>query len=381
MIEPSRSEPALEASGANSFIPPREVEDAEERVSEVLSHLASGLVILGADQSISSWNAQAERITGYTFQQVNDLGLAQIFEPAEIMQHILRKVQDDIPTLSEYLHLRRADGTQVPIAVQCSPQRHMGRTECQIVVAFRELGPLQEQLRRNDHLMMLGRLASSLSHEIRNPLNSIFLHADVLEEELHQPSPDNLELVLESLTEIKREISRVDDLVQDYLSLARLSTLAREPEQLGAVVEEFALEMADQMAERNVTIEFEGLEQLGQAALHRNTFRRVLLNLVQNAMDAMPQGGTVTFRGRREASQLYLDVQDTGTGIPEDQLPLLFTPFYSTKTEGTGLGLHVVQEIMAAHEGRIAVASELGVGAVFTITLPPVGLDNTSPIA
>jgi signal transduction histidine kinase len=226
---------------------------------------------------------------------------------------------------------------------------------------------------------MLGRLASSLSHEIRNPLNAIFLHADVMEEELHQPSPDNLELVLESLTEIKREITRVDDLVQDYLSLARLSTLEREPETLGALVEEFALEMAEQMAERNVSIEFEGLEQLGQVALHRNTFRRVLLNLVQNAMDAMPQGGTVTFRGRREASQLYLDVQDTGTGIPDDQLPLLFTPFHSTKAEGTGLGLHVVQEIMAAHEGRITVASEPGAGAMFTITLPLVEPD-TSPI-
>jgi PAS domain S-box-containing protein len=348
-------------------------------VSEVLPHLASGLVILGADQRISSWNSQAERITGYTFQQVNTLSLAQLFEPAEIMQHILRKAQEDIPTLSEYLHLRRADGTQVPVSVQCSPQRHMGRTECQMVVAFRELEPLEEQLRRNDHLMMLGRLASSLSHEIRNPLNAIFLHADVMEEELHQPSSDNLELVLESLTEIKREITRVDDLVQDYLSLARLSTLEREPEILGAVVEEFALEMAAQMAERNVSIELEGLGQLGPVALHRNTFRRVLLNLVQNAMDAMPQGGTVTFRGRRQASQLYLDVQDTGTGIPNDQLPLLFTPFHSTKAEGTGLGLHVVQEIIAAHEGRIMVASEPGTGAVFTISLPMVEPD-ASPI-
>jgi signal transduction histidine kinase len=227
--------------------------------------------------------------------------------------------------------------------------------------------------------MMLGRLASSLSHEIRNPLNAIFLHADVMEEELHQPSSDNLELVLESLTEIKREITRVDDLVQDYLSLARLSTLEREPEILGAVVEEFALEMAAQMAERNVSIELEGLGQLGPVALHRNTFRRVLLNLVQNAMDAMPQGGTVTFRGRRQASQLYLDVQDTGTGIPNDQLPLLFTPFHSTKAEGTGLGLHVVQEIIAAHEGRIMVASEPGTGAVFTISLPMVEPD-ASPI-
>jgi signal transduction histidine kinase len=159
-------------------------------------------------------------------------------------------------------------------------------------------------------------------------------------------------------------------LVQDYLSLARLSALEREPADLAGVVEEFALEMAEQMAERHVTMALDGLDQLGQVALHRSTFRRVLLNLVHNAMEAMPQGGTVTIRGRREASQLYLDVQDTGLGIPADQLPLLFTPFHSTKAEGTGLGLHVVQEIVAAHEGLIAVASEPGVGTRFTITLP-----------
>jgi two-component system NtrC family sensor kinase len=99
---------------------------------------------------------------------------------------------------------------------------------------------------------------------------------------------------------------------------------------------------------------------------------------MQNAMDAMPQGGTVTIRGRREASQLHLDVQDTGTGIPEDQLPLLFTPFHSTKDHGTGLGLHVVQEIVAAHAGQIAVVSKPGAGATFTITLPLVE-SGTSP--
>jgi signal transduction histidine kinase len=95
-----------------------------------------------------------------------------------------------------------------------------------------------------------------------------------------------------------------------------------------------------------------------------------LLNLVQNARDAMPQGGTLTLRGWRTATQLHLAIGDTGQGIPAEQLPLLFTPFHTTKPEGTGLGLYVVQEIVGTHEGTIEVASEPGRGTTVIITLP-----------
>jgi PAS domain S-box-containing protein len=380
MTELSHPESALETTGLSPSIPAHQAGDVEGRVSELLPHLAAGIVVLAADQTISSWNPRAEELTGYTFREVKALGLESLFEPVEILHHILRKAQEGLPTLSEYMHLKHVDGRLVPVGVQCSPQRRMGRTDCQIVLAFRSLEPVRQRLRRDDHLMMLGRLASSLSHEIRNPLNAIFLHVDIVEEELQQPTRlDNHAVVLESLAEIKQEIGRVNDLVQDYLSLARLSTLQREPQKLGAVMEELAPEMTELLLDQGMTCQLEGVESLGQVALHRNTFRRVLLNLVQNAIDAMPQGGTLILRGRQDASHVYLEISDTGSGIPEEQLPLLFTPFHTTKPEGTGLGLYVVQEIVAAHEGEIAVTSEPGVGTTFTVTLPLVTADASIP--
>jgi signal transduction histidine kinase len=95
-----------------------------------------------------------------------------------------------------------------------------------------------------------------------------------------------------------------------------------------------------------------------------------LLNLVQNARDAMPQGGTLTLRGWRTATQIHLAVCDSGQGIPAEQLPLLFTPFHTTKAEGTGLGLYVVQEIVGTHGGTIEVTSEPNRGTTVTMTLP-----------
>jgi signal transduction histidine kinase len=104
--------------------------------------------------------------------------------------------------------------------------------------------------------------------------------------------------------------------------------------------------------------------------LHPNTFRRALLNLVHNAMDAMPQGGTLTLRGRRNATTIQLDVSDTGSGISPAQHAQIFEPLYTTKPGGTGLGLFIVQEIVAAHDGQVTMQSTVGHGTTFTITLP-----------
>src|SRR5262245_32246448 len=231
--------------------------------------------------------------------------------------------------------------------------------------------------RLDEHLIMLGRLASSLTHEIRTPLASLFLLVDVLEEELWDPRADSQVQMVQSLTDIKTVLSHMNELVQDYLSLARLADLRREPVALGTVVESFALELQAQLADRGIALRMEGLEGLGQVALHRHAFHRLLLNLVQNAIEAMPKGGALTFRGWQEETQAHLEVQDSGDGIPEDQLSQLFVPFHTTKPEGTGLGLYVVREILAAHGGAITLSSICGIGTTCTLTLPLIATEVT----
>jgi two-component system sensor histidine kinase HydH len=121
---------------------------------------------------------------------------------------------------------------------------------------------------------------------------------------------------------------------------------------------------------QGVLLRLEGLEKLGTVALHASTLRRAMLNLVQNALDAMPQGGTLTLAGQRTATHVQLHVRDTGSGIPTEQLTQIFEPLYTTKPGGSGLGLYIVQEIVAAHGGTLVVESALGCGTTFTVTLP-----------
>jgi signal transduction histidine kinase len=230
----------------------------------------------------------------------------------------------------------------------------------------------------NEHFILLGRLASSLVHEIRSPLALLFLLAEALEEELWHPGADSHAHLAQSVSDLKNALNNMNALVQDYLALARLGDLRREPEDLGTVVHLCALEFKQQFAERSVTLHMEGLENLKQVSLHRNAFHRLLVNLIQNAIDAMPQGGTLTLRGWQEGTHVYLAVQDSGAGIPEDQLPKLFVPFHTTKPEGTGLGLYVVQEVLTAHGGAITVTSTPGIGTTCTVMLPLTAAKDTA---
>lgn len=229
---------------------------------------------------------------------------------------------------------------------------------------------LEREARRAEHFSMLGRLAAGVSHEIRNPLAAVFLNVDLLAAEFQQPSPDSAAQIAESLAEVQTHLRRLEDLVQDYLSLVRVGAIERTDQDLGLAMQDWGSELRALAAERGVTFREEGLATLGRAAIHANTLRRAVLNLVQNALDAVAPGGTVSLSGAGTADQAELRVCDTGHGIPAERLQQIFEPLYTTKPGGTGLGLYIVQQIVTAHGGQLAVESSEGQGTTFTITLP-----------
>lgn len=229
---------------------------------------------------------------------------------------------------------------------------------------------LEREAQRVQHFTLLGRLAAGVSHEIRNPLAAVFLQVDLLEEELLDPSADSATVVPEAFAAIKTNLKRLEDLVQDYLTLVRVNNVQRDVQDLGTALQTWGNEMQQEIQAHSITIVQRGLEQLGMVAFHASTLRRALLNLVQNAADAMPQGGTIILGGEKTATHVQVCVQDTGSGMSAAQLEQIFEPLYTTKPGGTGLGLYIVQEIVAAHDGHITVKSTPGQGSTFLITLP-----------
>jgi signal transduction histidine kinase len=149
---------------------------------------------------------------------------------------------------------------------------------------------------------LLGDIAGKVVHEIRNPLNAIFLHADVIQGELQCPTLDSQPQILDSLTDIRTEVRRLYDIMQDYLALARLAAIPYEPEDMANFLRECGRLMQEQARSMGVVLHLQGLAHLGSVALHQGTLQRAFLNLLQRALDAMAQGGTLTLRGRCTAS-------------------------------------------------------------------------------
>ena len=385
----------------------RRAEAVRTRLAAIVESSDDAIISKDLDGIITSWNQGAERIYGYTAAEVIGQPIALLIPP---------DLPDDLPGIMA--RLRRGeridhyetqrvtkDGTRLDVSLTISPLRDgagqiMGaskiarditarkradvalqqahveleqRVEERTAALQREMAErqrLEQEAQRAEHFALLGRLAAGVSHEIRNPLGAIFLHVELLEAEWHTPSPDSVQHITEALSEIKTNLARLEDLVQDYLSLVRVSTIQRDVQPLGPVVQEWADEWQPMANERGVTLQCETLETLGEVAFHHNTLQRALLNLVQNALDAMPSGGTLTLTGHGTATQAQLSIQDTGSGIPAERWQQIFEPLYTTKPGGTGLGLYIVQEIVTVHEGQVTVHSRLGQGTTFTITLP-----------
>jgi two-component system sensor histidine kinase HydH len=336
----------------------------------IVQEQAVGMAVLAPDMTLTSWNLEAEQITGYTHEGMRRLGLDNLFVPAEVLQHLLDLSQQGVPTPSEYLYLTHAEGHFVPVTVQVLPQCHVDQRSWQIEVVFFERDAQQPLMCGKDQCRLLNRLASSLSHEIRNPLSTIALHADLLADTLKRPVANQQAEMAISIEEIKTEVARLEYLVQGYLALARLENLRRAPVDLGALVEDLALALQEQMASQGITLRLQGVQHLGEVTVHHQTFSQAVHNLLLNAMEAMPQGGALTVRGTRQDTFVSLAIQDTGCGMRDEDLPGLFRPFHTTKPQGTGLGLYLVKQIITAHAGEILVSSSNGGGMTFTIMLP-----------
>jgi signal transduction histidine kinase len=230
----------------------------------------------------------------------------------------------------------------------------------------------EESLRRRDRLAAMGELASTVAHEVRNPLNAVGMTAQRLKREFLAGTPasaaDRAELE-ELLSVMTSETQRIDRIVQQFLEYARPPRLAPVAADLGVLVQDVGARARPRAESRGVRVEVEA-SGTGTAAVDPAQLRQALDNLVRNAVEATPEGGRVTIAARREAGGHVVEVRDTGRGIEADHLPRVFDLYFTTKADGTGVGLAVTQQIVTAHGGTIEVDSRPGAGTTMTVRLP-----------
>jgi len=225
----------------------------------------------------------------------------------------------------------------------------------------------EQRLIRSERLATVGRMAAQITHEIRNPLASIGLYAELLGDEVHAQGAEPKRLV----AAITSEVDRLTEITETYLRFARLPRPKLEREDAAAIVTSVAEFSRAELGQAGISLEI-GIEpRLPEVAADENQLRQAVLNLVRNAREAMPGGGKLRVHvGLSPRGLVQITVGDSGPGIAAEHLAKIFDPFFSTKEKGTGLGLALVQQIVAEHGGRIEVQSEPGVGTTFVLTMP-----------
>ena len=221
------------------------------------------------------------------------------------------------------------------------------------------------QMSRAEHFATLGVLATGLAHEIRNPLAGIAGVIEIVGRDLPASSPAKA-----VVKEIRQEITQINRILSDLLETARPHAPEIRASDLNTTIEHAVMLARQQVLSKPIQVEFTGAEKMRELEHDNGQMHQVLLNLLLNAVQAIDGAGVVRVAVFERGDSAVITVSDTGRGIDPEHLPNIFKPFYTTKGEGTGLGLSLARRIVEEHHGRIDVASTPGKGTTFTITLP-----------
>jgi len=237
----------------------------------------------------------------------------------------------------------------------------------------RQLSGAQEEMLRVERMASIGKLAAVVAHEINNPLAGILTYAKLLKKKLGratQADPENLSM----LDLIESESRRCGEIVKNLMTFARPTSMNREPADLNLIIDRCVRLVQHQLKLRNVELHLALSQNLPYVRCDSGQIEQVILALVMNAIDAMPNGGNLTLCSRtaEDPLKVQVEVKDDGVGMPPEVLANMFEPFFTTKEHGRGLGLGLAisRNIVERHGGRIEVASEPGRGTAFTVTLP-----------
>jgi PAS domain S-box-containing protein len=351
----------------------QEVQRAQQHLASVVECANDLVVSLDPEARILTWNQAAERVSGLGAEQVSGQAILSLCadEHRAVMSAMLQRLTRGERVQSTEVDLLRSDGQQVPIAWSCSSMQDEAANLTGIVAVGRDLTErrhLEAQLFHSAKMASLGVMAGGIAHEVRNPLGIISAAAQLLLER-----PEDIQLRSECVEKIYAATQRASLIIESLMKFARPQKGPMQELDLGVTLEETLKLMSNQLTVQSVVLTREIEGDLPQVRGHPSLLQQVFSNIILNACNAMPEGGTLTVACRpAETGDVEIRFSDTGSGIAADDLPQIFDPFFTTMPvgKGTGLGLSISYSIIREHGGSIEVDSQVGRGTSFVIRLP-----------
>jgi PAS domain S-box-containing protein len=330
----------------------------------ILENMGDAVITLDAENKITLFNRQAEELFD---TKANDVLGKKSSELSSIIGHCLSVVFSG--TGSELTLECSAGRTNILSISLSSTHTSDGSLESQTAVIkdLTEARQLEQEIQRKEKLTAMGELASGVAHEIRNPLNAISMIAQRYDKEF---VPRSGMKEYRTLTKVlKEESARVNSIIQQFLTFARPPKLKFARVSAQQFVNHISTLFQGQAEARKIQFvsrcDYDGMVRMDQ-----DSMTQAVLNLLQNALDATSQHGSIALNVFRKEQSLIIDIQDTGKGISKEQLEKIFNLYFTTKANGNGMGLAITQQIISQHQGSIQVKSKVSQGSIFTISLP-----------
>lgn len=343
----------------------RREKETRDYLASILDHSGDMIVTTAEDGSVVEFNRAAERTLGYARGDLVGRPAQFIYCDAGDQARLYAAVRQGATIPDAEMRLTRKDGTTIDAQLTLSPlEDNAGRIVGTVCIGrdVTQAKALRGQLIQAERLASVGQVASWIAHQIRNYLGRVLMDAAAL-----RPAADAGRAEAGAYRDLSDAVQSMDRLVTDLLDYSRTLRLHRAPLRLNACLDGLIAQLADTpglLVERAYDPDL--------PTVHADVFKveQALTNILNNAVEAMPEGGTLRVTTHREGEGVAVSVRDSGPGIDPADLPRVLQPFYTTKPGGTGLGLAMAARIVEAHGGAIAVRSIPGVGAEFAVTLP-----------
>jgi PAS domain S-box-containing protein len=349
-----------------------ELDRMREFSENILESLNDGLAVVDRDDRIIRWNRRLEELYGIRHEEAVGLSLGEIFEAS--FYDVLRSARNESPEGAAFYRVpfvtRHGAPRRLLVNVATTPLRDSDGAIAGTIVIIEDISTrvqLEEQLQISEKMASIGLLAAGVAHEVNTPLTGISSFTQMLLQGADADDPKT-----KVLEKIERQTFRAAKIVNGLLNLARPAQVDSGPVDLNAVINDVLSLLEHQLRESRIQVRKELAPVAPRVQAIEYKLQQVFLNLFLNARDAMPRGGWLTIVTRGGELEATVEIADTGSGIPAEQLSRIYDPFFTTKEigKGTGLGLSITYGIVQEHGGAITCDSAIGQGTRFTLTLP-----------
>lgn len=347
------------------------VTEEYELLDAVLDSLGTGVLVCDPFHILVQNNKAATRILPFEYHDVQDRPVWACIKDRDIAEFVQETIENEETVTAREFSLDEFTGSRfLSISVMPLVRSKQVRGTIITIEDITEKKGEEVRNRRLESLASLTNLAATVAHEIKNPLGSISIYVQLLRKATIARGIENEDPALKYLGVIDEEIDRLNRIVVDFLFAVRPVRLEPEPLDPNELFGSLAAFYKEECERSEIDISCDLDRQLPKIWGDERLLRQLFINLIKNAMAALSGGGSIVLKTRRADDFASLIVSDNGPGIPADVLPKIFEPYFTTKIDGTGLGLTMAYKVVKEHGGDIRVQSEIGSGTSFTVKLP-----------